>query len=124
LSCCRFSGRDVKQSHLAFELNRAEKRNVIEKLIAALKVETKETMVISTLVLEEITSYHEQFVIGFTDELTELIEALNRNHAATDGARKATRAHEEKSRTKEPQESSSAKAIREFLARQRGRPSN
>ena len=57
-------------------------------------------MVISTLVLEEITSYHEQFVIGFTDELTELIEALNRNHAATDEARKATRAHEEKSRMK------------------------
>ena len=62
-------------------------------------------------------------VIGFTDELLELIEALNRSRSAIQKVCKATLAHEEKSRTKEPQESPSAKGIREFLAR-RGRPSN
>jgi hypothetical protein len=94
-----------------------EAKDVMEELIAALKVETKETMVISTLVLKQINSHHEQFVIGFPDELTELIEALNRNHAATDEACKATRAHEEKSQIKEPVENPVAKAIREFQAR-------
>jgi hypothetical protein len=100
-----------------------EDKDVIEKLFTTLKVETKETMAISMLVLEEITKHHEHFAIGFTDELTELIEAINRNHAATAEARKATLGHEEESRTKEPQESQSARAIREFRA-SRGRPSN
>jgi hypothetical protein len=94
----------------------AEDKNVIEKLFTALKVETKETTVISILVLAEITKHHERFVIGFTDELTELIEAINRNQAATAEARKAMLAHEEESRTKEPQESPSARMIREFCA--------
>jgi hypothetical protein len=91
-----------------------EEKNVIEKMIAALKVETKEAMVISMLVLEEVTRHHEQFVIGFTGELTDLIEAVNRSQAATAEARKATRAHEKKSQTEESKESPSAKAIREF----------
>jgi 6-phosphofructokinase len=94
-----------------------EAKDVMEEMIAALKVETKEAMVISTLVLREITRHNEQFVIGFTDELTELIEALNRNHAATEEARKATLAHEEKSRINEPVENPLAKAIGEFQAK-------
>jgi hypothetical protein len=97
----------------------AEEANVFEKLITALKAETKETMIISTLVLREIVRHHEQFAVGFTEELTELTEALNRSRAATDEARKATLAHEEKSQEKEPAESPSAKAIREFRARRR-----
>ena len=97
-----------------------EEKDVIEKTIAALKIETKEAMVILTLVLEEVIKHHEQFVIGFTGELTDLMEAVNRSQAATAEARKATRAHEEKSQTKEPKESPSAKAIREFRAN-RGR---
>jgi hypothetical protein len=97
-----------------------EEKDVIEKMIAALKVETKEAMVILTLVLEEVIRHHKQLVIGFTGELTDLMEAVNRSQAATTEARKATRAHEEKSQTKEPKESPSAKAIREFRAN-RGR---
>jgi DNA polymerase III delta prime subunit len=97
-----------------------EEKDVIEKMIAALKVETKEAMVILTLVLEEVTMHHEQIVIGFTGELTDLIEAVNRSQAATAEARMATRAHEEKSQTEESKESPSAKAVREFCAN-RGR---
>jgi hypothetical protein len=94
--------------------------------IAALKVETKEATIILKLVLEEVTRHHEQFVIGFTGELTDLMEAVNRSQAATAEARKATRAHEEqsqeeKSQTEESKESPSAKMIREFLANL-GRP--
>jgi hypothetical protein len=96
----------------------SEEKNVIEKLIAALKVETKASMIISMLVLEVITSHHEQFVFGFTGELAELTEALNRNRAATDEARKTTLAHEQKFQVKEPGENPVAKAIREFKARQ------
>jgi len=95
-----------------------EEKNVIEKLIATLEVETKETMIISILVLEMITRHHEQFVFGYTGELAELTEALNRNRAATDEARKTTLAHEQKFQVKEPGENPVAKAIREFKARQ------
>lgn len=103
-----------------------EEKDVIEKMITALKVETKEATIILKLVLEEVTRHHEQFVIGFTGELTDLMEAVNRSQAATAEARKATRAHEEqsqeeKSQTEESKESPSAKMIREFLANL-GRP--
>jgi hypothetical protein len=97
-----------------------EEKDVIEKMIAALKVETKEATVILTLVLEEVTRHHEQFVIGFTGGLTDLIEAVNRSQVATAEARRARRAHEEKSQTEESKESPSAKMIREFRAN-RGR---
>jgi hypothetical protein len=97
-----------------------EEEDVVEKMITALKVETKEATIILKLVAEEITRHHKQFVIDFTDELTDLMEAVNRSQAATAEARKARRAHEEKSKTKESTESPSAKAIREFRAN-RGR---
>jgi hypothetical protein len=100
----------------------AEGKSVIEKLVAALKVETKGAMIISILLWEEIIKHHEQFVVGFTDELAELVEALNRSHEATDKARKATLAYEGKSRIKAPEESPSAKVIREFREKQRKQP--
>jgi hypothetical protein len=101
-----------------------EVKDVMEEMIATLKDETRQASVLLILVSEDIIKHYEQLVIGFADEPLELIEAQNRSHSAIQEACKVTLAHEEKSRTKEPQESSSAKAIREFLARQRGRPSN
>lgn len=101
-----------------------EAKDVMEEMIASLKVETRQASVLLILVSKDIIKHNERLVIGFTDELLELIEALNRSHSAIQKACEVTLAHEEKSQTKEPQESSSAKAIREFLAKQRGRPSN
>ena len=101
-----------------------EAKDVMEEMIASLKVETRRASVLLILVSKDIAKHTEQLVIGFTDELAELIEALDRSSSAIQEACKVTLAHEEKSRTKEPQESPSAKGIREFLARQRGRPSN
>ena len=49
-------------------------------------------------------------ILCFTDELLELIEALNRSHSAIQEACKVTLAHEEKSRMKEPVENPTAKA--------------
>ena len=109
----------VSKSRLRDKLSNLEDpeaKGVVEGLIATLKVETRQAMVLSILVSENIAKHAEQIVIDFTDELPELIEAINRIQAATAEARKATLAHEEKSQEKEPAESPSAKVIREFLA--------
>jgi hypothetical protein len=91
-----------------------EGKAAVKKLIALLKVETRETTVILTLVMEEIIKHPAQFVVNFTDELTLLIEAINRNQAATAEARKLAPSHEVKLGPNELKESPSAKAVREF----------
>ena len=104
-----------------FSDERPEAKQVIIKILAALKVETKDTMIVLTLVLEEIIKRPTQFVVDFTEELTELMEAINRNQAATAEARKLTHCHEVQSGRDKPKESPSAKMIREFLEK-RGNP--
>ena len=100
-----------------------EEEDAMEEMIAALKVETRQALVISILISRNIVKHQEQLVIRSTDELTGLSKALSRSFSAIQEAHKATLSHEEKFRTKEPQESPSARGIREFLARRR-RPSN
>jgi hypothetical protein len=87
---------------------------VIEGLITNLEAETKDTMVISILVMEEVTRHSEQIVAGFPTELAELSKAIRRNHTATDEANKIMLAHKERLQRKEPTENPVAKAIREF----------
>jgi hypothetical protein len=107
----------LRERMLKFEV--PEAKDVIEELIAALKVETRQALVLSILVSESLAKHADRIVIGFIDELPELLEAINRIEAATAEARKATLAHEEKSRIDEPGESPAAKAIEAFLARRR-----
>jgi hypothetical protein len=107
----------LRERMLKFEV--PEAKDVIEELIASLKVETRQGMILSILVSENLAKYAERIVLGFIDELPELMEAINRIEAATAEAHKATLAHEEKSRVEEPGESRSAKAIKAFLARHR-----
>jgi hypothetical protein len=91
-----------------------EAKAAVKKLIALLKVETREATIILTLVMEEIIKHPAQFVVDFADELTGLIEAINRNQAATAEARKLTPSHEVASGPNKLRESPSAKAVREF----------
>lgn len=102
-----------------YNLEAAEAKDVMEELNASLRIETRQALIILTLVSEDIAKHAQHYVIGFADELPELIEAVNRNQAATAEALKATLAHQEKSQRREPAESPSAKGIREFLARHR-----
>jgi hypothetical protein len=101
-----------------------EEKKLIEEMIAGLKVETRRSLVLSIKISEKIAEQAEQLVIGFVDELPDLIEAIDRSRAATDEALKVLRAHEKKSESKEPEESPSAKAIREFLAREKQQPTH
>ena len=94
-----------------------EIRKVIEGLITNLEAETKGAIIISIMVMEEVTRHPEQIVVGFPTELAELSEALNRNRTATDEANKTMLAHKERLRRKEPMENPVSKAIREFRER-------
>jgi len=79
-----------------------------------LEAETRGAMIISIMVMEEVTRHPEQIVAGFPTELAELSKAVSRNHTATDEANKIMLAHKERLRRKEPMENPVAKAIREF----------
>ena len=94
-----------------------EIRKVIEGLITNLEAETKGAIIISIMVMEEVTRHPEQIVAGFPTELAELFKALSRNHTATDEANKTMLAHKERLRRKEPMENPVSKAIREFRAK-------
>jgi hypothetical protein len=65
----------------------------------------------------------ERLIIGFIDDLPDLLNARTRNQDAIAKALKVTTAHEEKSRITDPEESPCAKAIKAFLAK-RGRSRN
>jgi hypothetical protein len=94
-----------------------EEKELIEEMIAALEVETRQSLVLLIMISKKIAEQAEQLVIGFVDELPDLIQAIHRSRAASDEAGKVLRAHEKKSESKEPEESPSAKGIREFRAR-------
>jgi hypothetical protein len=94
-----------------------EVNKLVEELFTTLEAEAKEAMIISIMILRHVAQHSEQFAIGFTDELTELTEALNRSRAATDDACKLTLAHNEQSQRREPEENPTVKAIREFRAK-------
>ena len=87
---------------------------IIEGLITNLEAETKGAIIISIMVMEEVTRHPEQIVAGFPTELAELFKALSRNHTATDEANKIMLAHKERLQRKEPMENPISKAIREF----------
>jgi len=91
-----------------------EMGKVIEGLITNLQAETKGAMVISILVMEEVTRHPEQIVAGFPTELAVLSKAVSRNRTATDEANKIMLAHKERLQRKEPTENRVSKAIREF----------
>jgi len=99
-----------------------EAKKAIEEFITALEAETKESIIIAILVMEEVTRHAEQMVAGFTGELAELITALNRNNEATDEASKFTLAHQEKNKPQDPTENPIAKAIKEFREKHRLQP--
>lgn len=88
----------------------------IEKRLAELASEKKEALIIVTLIMERVTKHSEQLVVAFTGELAELLEAIDRVMVAVAEANRVELAHKEKTQRMEPTESSSAKAIREFLA--------
>jgi hypothetical protein len=93
-----------------------EARKSIDAVITALKTETREVSIIAALVAEELIQHSKKFVADFVEELTELIEALNRSQVATDRARMVTQIHREIPERKQPEESPSARMIREFRA--------
>jgi hypothetical protein len=93
-----------------------ETEKITAEMIAKLKAESKEAKIILILVMEEVVRHSKQLVAGFCDELVEWYESMNRSRAAVAEALKVTGAHAEKSRIKDPGESPSAKAIREFRA--------
>ncbi|MDB5607440.1 MAG: hypothetical protein JWP25_4340 [Bradyrhizobium sp.] len=97
-----------------------EIEKITEGMIAELKAETKEAMIILMMVMEEVIRHSTQLVAAFPDELAEWYEAINRSRAATNEAKKVTLAHKEKFQRKRPEESPSAKMIREFRAARNG----
>jgi len=72
-------------------LESREAKDVIEELIPTLKIETRQPLVLPILVSEGIAKYTEQIVIGFTDELPELIEAMKRIDGFCTGGRRTRR---------------------------------
>ena len=94
-----------------------EHKASVEGLATRLKAEARKSMILSTVIWEAVTKHSEQLVVGFPKSAA-LLEALKANDTATDEARKTAAGLIEKFRKQEPGESVSARAIREFKARQ------
>jgi hypothetical protein len=97
-----------------------EIEKITEGMVAELKAEANEAMIILIMVMEEVIRHSTQLVAAFPDELAEWYEAINRSRAATIEANKVTLAHKQKSQRKQPEESPSAKVVREFRAARSG----
>ncbi len=95
-----------------------EHKGHIERGATSLKAQTRNSMILSILIAEAIERHSEQLALQFTEEPAALIEALKENDTATDEATKTAATLIEKFRKQEPGESVSARAIREFKARQ------
>jgi|tagenome__1003787_1003787.scaffolds.fasta_scaffold19720914_1 hypothetical protein len=98
-----------------------EESGKIEKRMVDLAAQTQEARVLLIMVLEEVIKYHEQLLVGYTGELADLFPAIERVRVAVAEANKVLLAHKGKSQRREPEESQSAMAIREFRASQAAR---
>ena len=92
-----------------------ETKKITAEMIAKLKDENKEAAVILKIVVEEIKRHSKQLVAGFTDELTECLEAINRSHAATAEALQVVRAHETNPKRKDRKKAKVERRSENFL---------